>query len=708
MSGTVTLLHIEPNGEVGKSGLVVDTSVKSPSPVTPRLFGKFCEHLGANIYHGMNAQILDNPTFGKWQFWAGDDHPDGGTRPLTDREQIARRIRGHAAWMGWPNADRVIDAYFNGCAYPWFPTGGREEVRCSPDVGPKGGRAQRVEVFRSSNGLPQGIAQWIYLPLHRTKGYEFRIVARSVFEPKPIELMLSLVETGEIVTRVRVHLQTDWQTFTGRIELPPTVPATALYQFSIAADPPAHFVVSRVLLYPDDHINGADPDVVRFLKEARLPILRWPGGNFASGYHWQWGIGPVDDRPTVPNPAWEGLEFNMFGTDEFIAFCRVVGCEPLICVNAGDGTPEEAAAWVEYCNGSPDTPMGRLRAQNGHPEPYNVRFWEIGNELYGRWQVFWTTPDGYLDRYLRFREAMMKVDPNIYVLACGYGNEPLSEWNMRLIEGARGKLKCITDHILTGGAVDANMDPIELFHAFMGYATVLEERYSRLRERMLAAGIDEPRLAITELQLFAHFVGEFRPDGKLAPWTMPSQDTISEALYFATIANMAIRLGDFVELITHSATVNHGGGLRKERERVYANPVHYAHVLLSDLAGGFPVSLQLSCATYTTSRQFGHIPPLPRVPVIDPMAVLSPEGNLILTIVHRCATSGPIDLTVRLDGFKASEVEAVALIGETWYDRNTRDNPTKIVPRKVPASLKDGNTLNITLQPFSLTKLVLR
>jgi alpha-N-arabinofuranosidase len=209
------LLHIEPNGEVGKSGLVVDTSVKSPSPVTPRLFGKFCEHLGANIYHGMNAQILDNPTFGKWQFWAGDDHPDGGTRPLTDREQIARRIRGHAAWMGWPNADRVIDAYFNGCAYPWFPTGGREEVRCSPDVGPKGGRAQRVEVFRSSNGLPQGIAQWIYLPLHRTKGYEFRIVARSVFEPKPIELMLSLVETGEIVTRVRVHLQTDWQTFTG-------------------------------------------------------------------------------------------------------------------------------------------------------------------------------------------------------------------------------------------------------------------------------------------------------------------------------------------------------------------------------------------------------------------------------------------------------------------------------------------------------------
>lgn len=708
MAGMVSLLHVEPNGEVGKARLVVDTSVKSPFPVNPFLFGKFCEHLGANIYHGMDAQILSNPTFGKWQFWAGDDHPDGGTRPMTDRGQIANRIRGHGRWMGWPDPERVVDAYFNGCAYPWFPTGGRDEVRCSPDVGPHGGRAQRVEVLRSQSGNPQGIAQWIYLPLHRTRGYQFQITARAVFEPKPIDLTITLVETGETLARLRLALQANWQTYAGRFEIPENAPASALYQFAVVAEPPAHFVLSRVLLYPDDHVNGADPDVIRFLKEARLPILRWPGGNFASGYHWQWGIGPVEKRPTVPNPAWEGLEFNLFGTDEFIAFCRAVGCEPLICVNAGDGTPEEAAAWVEYCNGSPDTPMGKLRAQNGHPEPYNVRFWEIGNELYGRWQVFWTTPDGYLDRYLRFREAMLKVDPSIYVLACGHGNEPLSGWNMRLIEGAREKLRCITDHILTGGAVDANTDPIELFHAFMGYATVLEERYAQLRDRMLAAGISEPKLAITELQLFAHFVGEVRQDGKLTPWTMPSQDSISEALYLATIINMCIRLGNFVELLTHSATVNHGGGLRKERERVYANPVHYAHVLLRELAGGTPLGLQLACATYSTGRSFGHIPPLPKVPVLDPMAVLSPDGELILTVVHRCATSGPVELTVQLEGFEAKEVEVTTLEGETWYDRNTRDNPNKVVPRKSSAQLKSGNTIQITLRPFSLTKMKVR
>lgn len=225
---------------------------------------------------------------------------------------------------------------------------------------------------------------------------------------------------------------------------------------------------------------------------------------------------------------------------------------------------------------------------------------------------------------------------------------------------------------------------------------------------MLAAGISEPRLAITELQFFARFVGEVRQDGKLAPWTMPSQDTISEALYFATIVNMSIRLGNFVELITHSATVNHGGGLRKERERVYANPVHYAHVLLRDLAGCTPVGLQLACATYSTGRGFGHIPPLQKVPILDPMAVLSPDGELFLTVIHRCATSGPVDLTVHLKGFNAKEIEVVTLVGETWYDRNTRDNPNKVVPQRASAFLKDGNTIHLTLQPFSLTKLRLR
>ena len=115
------------------------------------------------------------------------------------------------------------------------------------------------------------------------------------------------------------------------------------------------------------------------MTDVRLPMLRFPVGNFVSGYHWRDGIGPVDQRPILPNPAWPIIEWNDVGTDEWLQLCNLVGCEPLICVNAGDGTPQEAADWVAYCNSGTETPMGALRAANGRVQPYNVRRWEIGN-----------------------------------------------------------------------------------------------------------------------------------------------------------------------------------------------------------------------------------------------------------------------------------------------------------------------------------------
>ena len=703
------LLQHESNSTLGKAVLTIDADTRSLHTVNPWLYGKFCEHLGANIYHGMEAQILFNCTFGKWRF-SVDNHPDGGVYEASDRESIERRIQARAARMDWPDADPVIDAYFDGGAYGWFRVGTKEEVQLSPDVAPSytefeiSNRAQRVEVLRDSGG----IGQWTYLPLHRTSGFEFRIVGRAV-EPTVVQLSLTPVNDIGDATRATIQLGRDWETFTGRLELPADAQPDGLYQFAITADAPAHFILERVLLYPDDHIGGADPDVIRLLKESRLPLLRWPGGNFCSGYRWRLGVGEVDARPTVPNPAWEGLEFNLFGTDEFIAFCRAVGCEPLICVNAGDGTPGEAAAWVEYCNGSPDTPMGRLRAENGHPEPYNVKYWEIGNEIYGRWQVTWTTPEGNVDRYRRFREAMLSADSSIKLLGCGLGGRPNSEWNDRLIDAAGDTLRCITDHILTGGSVDADTEPVELYHAFMGYAAELERRYVTLRERMRAAGIDNPRLAITELQLFAHFRGEARPDGKLSPQTLPRPDTIAEALYHATIVNTCIRLGNFVEMLTHSATVNHGGGLRKERERVYPNPIHYGHAMGAALAGGTPVAMRLACETFSTEHNFGHIPPLDNITVLDAMAVISPNDDLVLMLVHRGATCGAIDLTVSLEGFLAqNEAMLVTLKGETWHDRNTLENPNRIAPSHSRADVVNGNLLKLTVLPFSLTHVTLK
>jgi len=189
---------------------------------------------------------------------------------------------------------------------------------------------------------------------------------------------------------------------------------------------------------------------------------------------------------------------------------------------------------------------------------------------------------------------------------------------------------------------------------------------------------------------------------------MPRQDSISEAIYYSTIVNTCIRLGDFVELLTHSATVNHGGGLRKDRERVYANPVHLAQKLCVMMANCTPVEIKLTCETYSTQHSYANIPPLKDVPVIDAIAGISPEGDLMLMLVHRGAECGSIDLTIDLGGFKAQDKAFLTVLaGETWYDRNTLENPEKISLKDSEIDVMD-NHINLSILPFSITRIIVK
>lgn len=696
-----TLLEFTPAGEQGRAEISIEVDRKSPYPVNPLLFGKFCEHLGSNIYNGMEAQILRNPTFGKWVFGCGTDHVNGGAGFEYDPDRIAAAIRSRAARMGWPDAGRLVESYQDGCAYHWFRIGGKDEVLLSPDAGAHGNRAQRIETTPAD----RGIGQWTPLPLHRVREFEYRVVARSA-SGGAMRLRISTVdEAGDEeapLCEANVPLARDWTTTEGSMSLPEDAPADGMFLVSLLLPEGANVVLDRVLLYPSDHVNGADPDVIRFLKEARLPLLRWPGGNFVSGYRWKDGMGPVDSRPTVPNPAWGALEYNLFGTDEFMAFCREVGCEPMICINAGDGTPEEAAEWVEYCNGSEDTEMGGLRAQNGHPEPYNVRYWEIGNEISGRHQVSWTTSGGNVDRYLRFTQAMRAVDPDIDFLGCGAPWGPGHEWNRRLVEETGGTMRIMTDHILAGGTVEPSVSPEALFDAFMAYPEFLGKQYREQRKRMEEAGIGGARLAITELQLFARLRDG---EGPLARDTMPTPATISEALYHALIVNECIRMGGFVEMITHSATVNHGGGLRKTQERVWANPCHYGLAVERDLSGGIPVAVRLSSPSFSSKGRVGSLPVVRDVPVLDAMAVLKEDGALCVLLVHRSSEAGPLEVAIDPGGFEAApEVDVVTLSGGTPYEANTPEEPERVIPLTSTVRIEEGKCL-VTLQPFSLMRL---
>jgi alpha-L-arabinofuranosidase len=690
------------------ASLRVLASQRSPHPVPPLLTGKFTEHLYNNIYHGIDAQTLWNPTFAPYPFSTGQNTPDGVATFHWDRDKIGEAIRRQAARMGWPEEalPALIDAYNDGLACGWTRVGARDEVVVSPEVAPFGQRAQRVEL-RTAGG---GVAQWTYLPLHRVRTFEYAIYLRALDVAK-FTVALHRDDSEQPIARAVMATSEEWRELRGKLVVPDDAPADLAYRFSITTDAPGQLVIAHAFLCPADHVGGADPDVVRLLKEAHIPIHRWPGGNFVSGYHWRDGVGPIEQRPTAPNLAWGQPEPNTFGTDEFIALCRATESEPMICVNAGSGTPEEAAQWIEYCNGSTATPLGKLRAANGHADPYNVKHWEVGNELWGRWQVNWTTGIGYADRFKRFAAAMLAVDPSIKLYACGASVQSNKRWNDALIGAASGVLRATTDHPLIGGSVPPSADPLDVFRDFMAVPDMLEIRWAALAKQMGDAGIREPRLAITELQMFASIgrVTNTAAPARITSANLVSPGTLAEALYDVLFYHSAVRLAPFVEMVTHSATVNHGGGLRKERERVYANPCYYAQAAFHDFLGATPVAIEVQAPIEQSPRVLSGLRNLAMdsaIKTVDAIAAVTPDGDLLLSIVHR-AGSGSTRLVIEVSDFAAEKSAEVRMLsGEVPWEANTLAEPSRIKPvdRIVDLERDAGTRLVLELPPYSVLR----
>jgi alpha-N-arabinofuranosidase len=203
------------------------------------------------------------------------------------------------------------------------------------------------------------------------------------------------------------------------------------------------FRVGTVSLMPADNIYGWRADTLSLLKELNSPVYRWPGGNFVSGYNWRDGIGDPDKRPPRKNPAWKGVEHNDVGIHEYMALMREIGAEPYIAVNTGLADETAAAQEVEYLNGSSSTPLGKLRAQNGHPEPFRVKWFAVGNEMYGNWQLGNVPLEEYVKKHNRVVEAMRKIDPGIQPV--GVGN--VGRWSEQMLTQCAGFMNLISEHV---------------------------------------------------------------------------------------------------------------------------------------------------------------------------------------------------------------------------------------------------------------------
>jgi alpha-N-arabinofuranosidase len=360
---------------------VVDTS-KSSAPINPNLYGMFIEHAGSLVYRSMWAEMLDDRKF---------------FSPITSETTAP------------PPARR---GPFGGPPRRWTPVGPADSVSLDARNVYVGDHSAAIAL---ASGEPRGIRQK-GLALLQGKSYTGRIALAG--DPAA-EVSVSLVWGSG---------PTDRQTLTiGKL--------TAAYatfplafksplggddgQIEITATGPGTLRIGAVSLMPSDNVNGWRPEVVGVLKSLRSGVYRWPGGNFVSAHDWRDAIGDPDQRPPVWDPVWSAVQSNDIGTDEFMTLCRLTGVEPYITVDSGFGDARAAAEYVEYANSPATTPWGAKRAANGHAEPYRVKFWNIGNEMWGSYQYGYMPLAQYTVKHNLFAKAMRKVDPGIVLIASG-------------------------------------------------------------------------------------------------------------------------------------------------------------------------------------------------------------------------------------------------------------------------------------------------
>lgn len=461
-------------------------------------------------------------------------------------------------------------------------------------------------------------------------------------------------------------------------------------------DPLARFVVllpgkgrlwvDQASLVPGDTAaGGTRRDVFEHVRALRPAFIRWPGGNVAQDYHWRWGVGERDRRPEWINLSWRNeREPGDFGTDELIAFARAVGAEPTLTVNVeGRGaTPEEAAAWVEYCNGATTTRGGALRAANGHPAPYGVKLWEIGNEIWGEWVRGHSDAATYARNYRRYVDAMRRVDPTIRFIAVG-DNE--MAWNRTVLEAVGRDVDYLAIHHYYGFD-SAQRD----LRALMPRPLFYERFYHELDSlaRALVPG-DTIRLAINEY-------------GLAVPERM--QHGMDAALYGARLMLVFERTSPIVAMSAVSDLVNGwpGGIVQAGRHGLFVTPLYHVNRMFARRAGGDRLE------SFVEGPGFGDDPARPgaTAPAIDAVASRTADGRTIHLKIVNTDPVRDVEARIEVRGANIGEAAEWELLADgTGRARNTFAAPDAIAPRRLP--LRAGKVFTIRLPARSVSVVTL-
>ncbi len=388
------------------------------APIQKYIYGQFIEHLGRCIYGGIWAEMLMDRKF---------------YYPVTD-EYAPWAMASESFWadgstLEYPYLDRS----------PWQvegPSGNLVMDSRDPYVG------EHTPVIKVS-GKKAGIRQ-NELSVQAGQKYVGRAILAGDRSLLPISIQLS-TPNGQTERIILEDISAEFQTYPFEFNPGFTSDSASL---EITSEGVGSLRIGTVSLMPADNIQGWRRDVVGLLKELNSPIYRWPGGNFVSGYNWRDGIGERDRRPPRKNPAWKGIEHNDVGIHEYMELMQLINAEPFIAVNTGLGTVEEVAEEIQYCNGSVDSDMGKLRAANGHPEPYGVRWWAVGNEMYGDWQLGHMPLSEYVRKHNGMAEAIWNVDSTAKLIAVGH----IGEWSETMLANSSNHMDLLSEHIYATGS----------------------------------------------------------------------------------------------------------------------------------------------------------------------------------------------------------------------------------------------------------------
>ena len=422
------------------------------------------------------------------------------------------------------------------------------------------------------------------------------------------------------------------------------------------------------------NIKGFRLDVLEAIGELQPKVIRWPGGNFSSGYHWLDGVGPREKRLKRFDMAWGAEEPNYFGTDEFLEWCRLIGAEPFIVVNAGNGTPEEAANWVEYCNLKNDTYYASLRRKYGRREPYGVKLWGIGNELYGRWQIgFCVDGAECARRTIEFANEMRKVDLNIKLVAVGC-EDP--EWNLEMVKNAGEYFDYLSVHIYIGGDkpyLELAAAPLDIERRLRNVYGLIESARQKYKiKREIKLSFDEWNVWYPEAKAPLH----------------EQVTSVRDAVFTGGVLNTLHRLCRAVPIGGFAQTVNVLPLIiASDDGRLALTPQYLVFKLYGANTGDFVLKTAVD-TDYYTSGELNE-----PVPFIDLSATVTEDKRTVyLHIVNRHETEAS-EMEVSFKKFTPKKASHLYIAGETIEDRNTLDEPDNVKIKKDNVKISEDKLL---------------